>query len=87
MKKDYDYYEYNEDISENKYKFEDDQVHINEENSHNNSECSVKKNKIINEYVNHNNQETFPSIINDSSDTDKTSEVLREMSSRYIKNI
>lgn len=55
----------NEEMSENVHNFEDNQVHTDEENSYNVSECSDEDNNIINEQENENNQETLPSIIND----------------------
>ncbi|KAL4090868.1 hypothetical protein QTP88_025631 [Uroleucon formosanum] len=72
-------FEYNEDISENEHGFEGDQVHIDEENSGNISECSDEDNNIINEQENENNPETLPLIINDLGAAVKTSEVLRGM--------
>jgi len=56
-------YENNEEMSENEYKFEDNQVHIEEENSNNVSECSDKDNFIINDHEN--DHDTLHSIIND----------------------
>lgn len=53
-------FEYNEDISENEHGFEDDQVHIDEENSGDISKCSDEDNNIINEQENYNNPETLP---------------------------
>ncbi|KAL4121226.1 hypothetical protein QTP88_013782 [Uroleucon formosanum] len=69
-------FKYNEDISENEHGFEDDQVHIDEENSGNISECSDEDNNIINEQENDNNPEALPLIINDLGVAIKTSEVL-----------
>ncbi|KAL4092414.1 hypothetical protein QTP88_026915 [Uroleucon formosanum] len=72
-------FEYNEDISQNEHGFEDDQVHIDEENSGNISKCSNENNNTINEQENDNNPETLPLIINDLGAAVKTSEVLREL--------
>jgi hypothetical protein len=61
--------------SENEHNFENDQAHINEENSNNVSD----NDNIINEQENENNQETLPSIFNDLGTAVSTLEVLRSM--------
>lgn len=76
MNKDYDN---NKEMSENEQNFEDNQAHIDEENSNNVSECSDEDNNAINEQENENNQETLPSVINDLGAAVNTLEVLRGM--------
>ncbi|CAI6355875.1 unnamed protein product [Macrosiphum euphorbiae] len=77
MNRDYDI---NEEMSENEYNVEDNQVQIDEENSNNFSECSDEDNHIINEHEN--NQDTFPSIINDLGAAVNTSEVFSRHQTR-----
>ncbi|CAH1733108.1 unnamed protein product [Aphis gossypii] len=79
MNRDFEYFDNNEEMSENVHNFEDNQVHTDEENSYDVSECSDEDNNMINEQENENNQETLPSIINDLGAEVHTLEVLRGM--------